>query len=91
MELPADGIRCNCVCPGATNTAPLSNTIEAAENKQGIMDVLTGPLFVDRLGRPEEAAELMCFLASEDAAFITGAVYLVDGGALAWRGEASED
>jgi Enoyl-(Acyl carrier protein) reductase len=54
------------------------------------MNVLTGTLIVERLGRPEEVAKLMCFLASEDAAFITGAIYLVDDGALAWRGTASK-
>ena len=41
---------------------------------------------VDRLGRPEEVAKLVCFLASDDAAFITGAAYTIDGGALAWHG-----
>jgi NAD(P)-dependent dehydrogenase (short-subunit alcohol dehydrogenase family) len=85
-DLAADGIRCNCVCPGPTNTAQLSNYIDAAEDKQSIMNFLTGTLLVERLGRPGEVAKLMCFLASEDASFITGAVYLIDGGALAWRG-----
>lgn len=47
---------------------------------------LTAPQLVDRLGRPEEVARPACFLASDSAAFITGAAYVIDGGALAWRG-----
>ena len=37
---------------------------------------------LDRLGRPEEVAKLVCYLASDDAAFITGAAFTIDGGAL---------
>jgi NAD(P)-dependent dehydrogenase (short-subunit alcohol dehydrogenase family) len=50
------------------------------------VEAVVAPQLVDRLGRPEEVAKLACFLASDDAAFITGAAYVIDGGALAWRG-----
>ena len=39
-----------------------------------------------RPGRSEEIAKLACFLASDDASFINGGVYVIDGGSLAWRG-----
>ncbi|MEN1890560.1 SDR family NAD(P)-dependent oxidoreductase [Streptomyces mirabilis] len=65
-------VRRNCFCPGVIDT-PLARS-------------LTAPQWVDRLGRPEEVARLACFLASDSAAFITGAAYVIDGGALAWRG-----
>ena len=41
---------------------------------------------IDRLGRADEVAKLACFLASDEAAYITGAAFPVDGGALAWHG-----
>ena len=41
---------------------------------------------LDRMGRPEEVAKLVCYLASDDAGFITGAAFMIDGGALAWHG-----
>jgi NAD(P)-dependent dehydrogenase (short-subunit alcohol dehydrogenase family) len=60
--------------------------VEAAEDPQAAMRKLVAPQLVDRLGTPEEVAKLACFLASDDAAFITGGVYPIDGGALAWIG-----
>jgi len=42
-------------------------------------------LSIRRLGKPEEVAKLAFFLASDDASFITGAAYFIDGGTLAWR------
>jgi len=78
--------RCNCYCPGTRDTPMVAKYIEAAEDPAAIEHVLTGSHLIRRLGRPEEVAKLACFLPSDDASFITGAVYLIDGGALAWRG-----
>ena len=47
---------------------------------------MTAQQMITRLGTPEEVAKLACFLASDDAAFITAAAYYVDGGALSWMG-----
>jgi NAD(P)-dependent dehydrogenase (short-subunit alcohol dehydrogenase family) len=58
----------------------------AADDPEVIKSMLVGSHLVKRLGRPEEVAKLVCFLASDDASFITGAAYLIDGGSLAWRG-----
>ena len=86
IDLAPDGIRCNCYCPGTIDTPMVAKYIDAAEDKQAIRSVLTASHLIPRLGRPEEVAKLVCFLASDDASFINGAVYLIDGGALAWRG-----
>lgn len=87
VDLAKYGIRCNCYCPGAIETPMMQKYLEAAEDKTAIMSVLTGAHLIPRLGRPEEVAKLACFLASDDASFITGASYVIDGGTLAWRGQ----
>ncbi|MFJ9906565.1 SDR family NAD(P)-dependent oxidoreductase [Streptomyces sp. NPDC101152] len=79
-------VRCNCFCPGVIETPLARDYIAAAEDRDAMERELTAPQLVERLGRPEEVAKLACFLASDDAAFITGSSYVIDGGALAWLG-----
>lgn len=86
IDLAGDGIPANCYCPGTIDTPMVAKYVDAAEDKEAIASVLTASHLIPRLGRPEEVAKLVCFLASDDASFINGAVYLIDGGALAWRG-----
>ncbi|WP_460062240.1 SDR family NAD(P)-dependent oxidoreductase [Streptomyces sp. YKOK-I1] len=79
-------VRCNCLCPGVIDTQLTRDYFAAAEDREAMARELVAPQLVDRLGRPEEVARLACFLASDSAAFITGAAHVIDGGALAWRG-----
>jgi len=79
VELAPD-VRCNCFCPGTIDT-PMT-----AADKEAIIKFMTASHLIPRQGRPEEVAKLVCFLASDDASFITGASVLIDGGSLAWRG-----
>ncbi|MFZ0370629.1 MAG: glucose 1-dehydrogenase [Halobacillus sp.] len=69
-----NNIRVNAVCPGYVETAILENADE--EMRQG----LAGAHPIGRLGRPEEIAKAVSFLASDDASFMVGANMLVDGG-----------
>jgi NAD(P)-dependent dehydrogenase (short-subunit alcohol dehydrogenase family) len=82
-------VRVNCYCPAAVDTPMVSKYWEAAEDPEAIKSSLVGSHLIKRLGRPEEVARLVCFLVSDDASFITGAAYLIDGGSLAWRGSES--
>ena len=59
---------------------------EVADDVEALERTMTASHLIPRLGRPEEVAKLVCFLASDDASFITGSSYNIDGGALAWRG-----
>jgi NAD(P)-dependent dehydrogenase (short-subunit alcohol dehydrogenase family) len=76
-DLKDRGIRVNAVSPGPIDT-PLLN--EAFSNPAA-MKALASTVVMGRLGRPEELAKAVTFLASEDASFITGVELFVDGGA----------
>jgi NAD(P)-dependent dehydrogenase (short-subunit alcohol dehydrogenase family) len=82
----APTVRCNCFCPAATETAMMRRYLDVAEHPEELLKMMTATHLVQRAGKPEEMAKLVCFLASDDAAFINGAVYVIDGGSLAWRG-----
>jgi NAD(P)-dependent dehydrogenase (short-subunit alcohol dehydrogenase family) len=82
----APHVRCNCFCPGVIATPMAREFIDTAEDPAVQEREMVATQLVDRLGEPEEVAKLVCFLASDDAAFITGAAYTIDGGALAWHG-----
>lgn len=72
------GIRCNAIAPGVIETPAL-----AANVPEEIVAVYANNTLTPRLGRPEDIAAAVVFLASDDAAFITGQVLSVDGGLLA--------
>jgi NAD(P)-dependent dehydrogenase (short-subunit alcohol dehydrogenase family) len=76
LELVNTGIRVNVVAPGTTDTGMLTRFTGTPENKAGL--VATVPM--ERLGRPEEIAAGIVFIASDEASYITGHVLNVDGG-----------
>jgi NAD(P)-dependent dehydrogenase (short-subunit alcohol dehydrogenase family) len=85
LELAPDRVRVNCVCPGGINT-PLVNF----GNPDAVGEVLDTIQPWPQHGRPEDIAAAMAFLASDDAAFITGEALVVDGGlTIAGRGGGS--
>jgi 3-oxoacyl-[acyl-carrier protein] reductase len=80
LDLAAEGIRVNAVCPGYIET-PMSRAIDDPRFVQQYIDRYI-PL--GRTGTPEDVAAVFAFLASDDAAFITGTTLVVDGGQLAF-------
>ena len=82
----APDVRCNCYCPASVDTYMVQRFREVAEDKEALERMMTASHLIPRLGTPEDVAKLVCFLASDDAAWITGSVYMIDGGSLAWRG-----
>jgi NAD(P)-dependent dehydrogenase (short-subunit alcohol dehydrogenase family) len=79
-------VRCNAYCPGSSDTFMVQRYYDAAPDREAIDRALLGTHLIPRLGKPVEIANLICFLASDDAAWITGSTYTIDGGAMAWRG-----
>ncbi|MDO8211657.1 SDR family NAD(P)-dependent oxidoreductase [Conexibacter sp. CPCC 206217] len=80
------GIRVNAYAPGVIETAMVSKYWETAEDQAAVKRELASTSLIPRLGQAEDVAAMVCFLASDDAEFLTGGIYLVDGGMLAWRG-----
>jgi len=72
------GIRCNAISPGAVETPPTKAFFAAVD---GIRARIERANTLRRLGQPEELAAVVAFLASDDASFVNGALYVVDGGA----------
>jgi glucose 1-dehydrogenase len=76
VELGPVGITVNDVAPGAINT-PINASLLADKPK---LDALLNNIPLGRLGTPEEVAALVAFLASDEAAYVTGSTYVLDGG-----------
>ncbi|HZP25744.1 MAG TPA: glucose 1-dehydrogenase [Dehalococcoidia bacterium] len=81
LEYAKQGIRVNAVCPGVIMT-PMIRRFVSASGADGLhaMEAMEP---IGRLGKPEEVAQVVLFLASDESAFCTGAPFLVDGGFVA--------
>jgi 3-oxoacyl-[acyl-carrier protein] reductase len=84
-EYAKDNILVNVVCPGPTLTSRMKELIETqvsetGKSEQEVMNLWLDNIPLGRLGQPEELANLVVFLASERASYITGTVVQVDGG-----------
>jgi NAD(P)-dependent dehydrogenase (short-subunit alcohol dehydrogenase family) len=79
-ELAGKGIRINAVCPGPISTNLLAPAGLDETTVQKFASDTLQKIPLKRFGKPEEVAKLVTFLSSDDAAFITGSEYVIDGG-----------
>lgn len=79
-DLAQNNIRVNCVVPGAIDTPLLRGSINDSPDPAETEKFLGSKSVFGRMGTSEEVANVMYFLASDEASFVTGAAYFVDGG-----------
>ena len=86
LDFAPQGVRVNAVCPGAVHTTMTDAWLATKQNPEQTMAHMRAGIPLGRLAQPEEIAKLIYFLASADAAYITGASFVIDGGVLARHG-----
>jgi len=90
MEVARLNVRVNCVCPGIIDTGMFDQAVDlVAVNREELATTIGEAHPMGRIGRPEEVAAAILFLASEEASFITGVPLSVDGGL--WAGSTPQE
>lgn len=84
VEQAKYGVRANCFCPGAIDTAWTHKETGPMDAEMEEMTVMAAPM--GRRGTPEEMANVCAFLASDEASYVTGALWLADGGVTIAKG-----
>jgi len=74
------GIRCNAICPGTVDTPSWHERVAASDDPDAAREAFVARQPMGRIGTPEEIAALAVYLASNESAFTTGTVQIIDGG-----------
>jgi NAD(P)-dependent dehydrogenase (short-subunit alcohol dehydrogenase family) len=82
LDYAQKGIRVNCVCPGAIDTPMLRWAASLSNDPEKVIETCNRMHPLGRVGKAEEVADAIVYLASPMASFITGAALMVDGGML---------
>lgn len=79
-DFVSDGVRCNAICPGTVATPSLAERLRSTGDEVAARAAFVARQPMGRLGTPEEIAALAVYLASDEAAFTTGTISVIDGG-----------
>lgn len=80
LDYALDGIRANCICPGRVETPFVRERIDEYPNPEQAYREMAATQALGRMGTPEEIAASVLYLASDEAAFVTGTALIIDGG-----------
>ena len=83
IDYARKGVRCNALCPGPIATPPL---LKVKESRPDFFEKMAESVPMGRFGQPQEMANVVLFLASDEASYVTGAAYVADGGLMAHTG-----
>ena len=82
LELAPRRIRANCVCPGVVDTPLTDLFLQRSDDPDALRDDYARWSPLQRIAEPDEIANCVLFLASDEASYVTGSAFVVDGGAL---------
>jgi 2-keto-3-deoxy-L-fuconate dehydrogenase len=80
LDHALDGIRVNCICPGRVETPWVAQRIREYPDPAKAYQEMSATQAIGRMGKPDEIAAAALYLASDEAAFVTGAALNIDGG-----------
>jgi len=80
IDHATQGIRVNCVCPGRVETPFVTARLREYPDPDAAYRQMSATQAIGRMGRPEEIAAAVLYLASDEAAFVTGSALIIDGG-----------
>ncbi len=79
-DFVSQGVRCNAICPGTVDSPSLTQRLRDTGDDPAARAAFVARQPMGRIGRPEEIAALAVYLASDESAFTTGAIHVIDGG-----------
>ncbi len=83
VQYAGTGVRCNAIAPGTVDSPWVGRLLDGADDADAMRAALIARQPIGRLGTPEEIAQAAAYLASDDAAYVTGTILVIDGGLVA--------
>lgn len=80
VQYAGTGVRCNCICPGTVDSPWVGRLLDQVDDPESARAALVARQPIGRLGTADEVASAAVYLASDDAAFVTGTSLVIDGG-----------